>query len=151
MDDKDRPLNPRGRASAPLMAGWLAKQEWIPDTILCSTAVRTTQTLELMIENWKSLPSDSEPEIHFMDELYLAPAATLVSIASKYATRGSILVLAHNPGMEDAASFLSRVSTEMPTAAIAVFEAVGRSWPADWLNVESWKLRSLVKPRELAD
>jgi hypothetical protein len=37
----------------------------------------------------------------------------------------------------------------MPTAAIAVFEAVEKNWPNQWFDVAAWKLRRLVKPREL--
>lgn len=149
--DHDRVLNARGQASAPRMAAWIASQELIPEVILCSTSLRTSHTLALMLNDWQSMTArtGSEPEVHYIKELYLAPAATLVSIASQHATRGSVLVLAHNPGMEDAVSFLSGTNSKMPTAAVAVFEVVGRNWPTQWFDMKAWNLRSLVKPRDL--
>lgn len=151
VSDHDRPLNARGQDAAPRMASWLASEGLIPEVILCSTAVRTSQTLALMLNVWRNNPVvvDSEPEVHYQRELYLAPASVLVSHASQFATRESVLVLAHNPGMEEAVSFLSGSYLEMPTAAIAVFEAVEKNWPNQWFDVAAWKLRRLVKPREL--
>lgn len=149
--DHDRPLNLRGQSSAPKVALWLASQDLIPEVILCSTSVRTTQTLALMMNEWRSqaiLPG-SEPDVHYMKELYLASASILMMAASQHATRGSVLVLAHNPGMEDAVSMLCGVGTEMPTAAVAVLDTVDEGWPKKWLEAGGWKLRSLVKPRDL--
>jgi phosphohistidine phosphatase len=133
------------------MASWLASEGLIPEVILCSTAVRTSQTLALMLNAWRdnAVVVDSDPEVHYIRELYLAPASVLVSHASQFTTRESVLVLAHNPGMEEAVSFLGGRYSEMPTAAIAVFEAAEKSWPNEWFDAAAWKLRNLVKPREL--
>ena len=151
VSDHDRPLNARGQDAAPRIASWLASEGMVPEVILCSTAVRTSQTLALMLNVWRNNPVvvDSEPEVHYKRELYLAPASVLVSHASQFAKRESVLVLAHNPGMEEAVSHLSGCHAEMPTAAIAVFDVTGPNWPSQWFDVAAWKLRNLVKPREL--
>jgi phosphohistidine phosphatase len=151
VSDHDRPLNARGQDAAPRMASWLASEGLIPEVILCSTAVRTTQTLALMLNAWRNnaVVSDSKPEVHYLRELYLAPASVLVSHASQFATQSSVLVLAHNPGMEEAVSLLGGRYSEMPTAALAVFEAMEKNWPTQWFDAAAWKLRNLVKPREL--
>jgi phosphohistidine phosphatase len=44
LDDHDRPLNDRGRLSAPRIGAWLAEQGFQPDAVLCSTARRTRET-----------------------------------------------------------------------------------------------------------
>lgn len=44
LDDHDRPLNPRGHPSAPRIGKWLSAQGVIPDTVLCSSALRTRET-----------------------------------------------------------------------------------------------------------
>jgi phosphohistidine phosphatase len=147
--DQDRPLNARGQAAAPIMADWLATQEWVPEVVLCSSAVRTRETLRWMLDRWQSTSQPAPDHIQYLDELYLAAAASIVSIASKHHSCASVLVLGHNPGMEQAVSYLGQDSLEMPTGAIAVFETEGRNWPEDWLNVAGWKMRSLGKPREL--
>ena len=164
LTDKQRPLNSRGRASAPRMADWLARQNHTPDLVLCSSAVRTQQTLELMTEYWLSRNENNSafaiPQIHIDDSLYLASYSQLVSFAREFvagvSTLGGpkpnrVMVLAHNPGMENLASQLSDRQIEMPTGAIAVFESgdPAGDWPPDWGDGKMWKLRELAKPREL--
>jgi phosphohistidine phosphatase len=158
--DKDRPLNERGRSAAPIMANWLWTNRMVPAKILCSTAVRTRQTLDLMMSAWHLAVAQSvldhakaivAPEIDFMDELYLAPALNLLAFASKANTQGCLLILGHNPGMEEVASYLSGRHVEMPTAAIATLEPRGDDWPLDWKETNDWNWRGLVKPRDLSN
>ncbi len=161
LSDKDRPLNARGKSTAPTMATWLFEHGLIPDLILCSSAVRTSQTLALMIGQWESLrltnPSLSFPKTSIEDKLYLASDSDILSIARSIAIDHpiedslSIMVLGHNPGMEILASTLCETSIEMPTGAIAVLtsNALGDDWPEDWRKPKLWSLRGLVKPREL--
>ena len=46
--DLDRPLAPRGRRTAPLVAQLMAKRRWVPDLVLCSQAERVRETWQLM-------------------------------------------------------------------------------------------------------
>jgi phosphohistidine phosphatase len=157
LSDVDRPLNARGRSAAPTMGKWLLANDMLPDEIVCSTAVRTRQTLELLIECWSQERKDrqqedsrrNKPEIVFMDDLYLAPALRILTIASKHTSKSCVMVLGHNPGMEEVASYLGQSPVHMPTAAIAILESTGRNWPEDWLQASSWNWRGLVKPRDL--
>lgn len=148
--DVDRPLNNRGRSAAPLMARWLSEQGVIPTTILCSTAVRTRQTLQLMLDFWNRecclVPS---PEVRYLEDLYLASWDRILNIASKNCTSSIIMVLGHNPGMEDLASNLSEEEFHMPTGSIAMFEPAGPNWPNDWSQPSQWKCHGIVHPREL--
>jgi phosphohistidine phosphatase len=150
--DKDRPLNARGRAAAPRMAEWLAINHEMPSLILCSTSTRTRETLELMQGFWKTFAETHElalPEEVYVDQLYLAPANLILSIASQYKLHSSIMTLAHNPGTEDLASYLSQRETHIPTGAIAMLESSETGWPIHWLEASSWNWRGLVKPRDL--
>ena len=146
------------------MADWLDRQNLIPDVVLCSSAVRTQQTLELMTEFWNSRMESNAaiaiPQIHIEDSLYLASDSHLVSFARQFVTgvsvvanlkRDRVMVLAHNPGMEELVSQLSDSRMEMPTGAIAVFESgdTEGDWPVEWRNGKMWKLRELAKPREM--
>ena len=161
LGDKDRPLNARGKSAAPTMATWLFEHGLMPDLILCSSAVRTSQTLAIMIEQWESLrltnPSLSLPKTSVEDKLYLASDSDILSLVRSSAIDNpidrcySIMVLGHNPGMEILASTLCETSIEMPTGAIAVLtsNALDNDWPEDWRNPKLWSLRGLVKPREL--
>jgi phosphohistidine phosphatase len=149
MSDKDRPLNGRGHRSAPLVATWLSDNNLLPEVILCSSATRTQQTLSRMMETWAANQVATKTEIVYLDDLYLATAASILSIASRYSDFGSVLVLGHNPGMSDAVSYLSGEEHEMPTASVACFSTKGRLWPDDWLETGMWTLQQWIKPRDL--
>lgn len=157
--DKDRPLNARGRATAPTVANWMIKHEHLPDLVLCSRAIRTQQTLELIILQWTSLQMENPqlvlPRVVLEDRLYLASDTTILSIAKEGANAHDscqcVMVLGHNPGMEVLASKLGGKPVSMPTGAIAILasDSNEEEWPEDWGNDKMWKWRGLVKPREL--
>lgn len=92
-DDRDRALAPRGLADAARMGDWLRAEGHVPDRILCSPALRTRQTCDAL--GLPRTPSD------FPDALYLADAATLLACVATGG--GTLLVIAHNPGIAEAA------------------------------------------------
>ena len=156
--DKARPLNQRGRIAAPIMAQWIFENDLMPDIVLCSSAVRTQQTLELMVQYWFALPNVSsiihQPEILIEDNLYLASESTILAVAKSapnLESKQRLLVLGHNPGMENLASIMSQCVIEMPTGAIAVLDSNSQEsvWPVDWSSSKLWNWRCLVKPREI--
>ncbi len=159
LGDKDRPLNARGRAAAPLLANWIITHHHLPDLVLCSTAIRTQQTLELLTQQWTLLQAENPklvlPHVLLDDRLYLASDTTILAIAKDGAnTHDScqcVMVLGHNPGMEVLASKLSGKPVSMPTGAIAILASDSNDgeWPTDWVNEKMWKWRGLVKSREL--
>lgn len=145
--DFDRPLNDRGRRSAPRMARWLAEEQIIPTRICCSTAIRAKQTCELLLSTWASMKSD-EPEVVWIDELYLAPPKTLMEVAGRYAQLPSVMVIAHNPGLEVLASVLADCDFEMPTAAVVCFEAVEAVNNSATFASTRWELKRSAVPRQ---
>ncbi|QEG42453.1 SixA phosphatase family protein [Roseimaritima ulvae] len=142
--DHDRPLNKRGRASAPAMADWLREQGYVPDRILCSSAVRTQQTAERMLPRW-----DTEVAVHTSGDLYLAsPERILNSICSDSADADCVMVLAHNPGMQTLVSHLSEENFAFPTAAVAVFELDIDDW-SQWRPNEQTRCVAFQRPKAL--
>ena len=93
-DDHARPLNARGTKSAPAMGDWLRDKGWVPDEILCSTATRTRQTLDLL--------KLGEVPTRFERSLYLAEAETIMSTL-RAASGDTVLLLAHNHGIAECA------------------------------------------------
>src|SRR3546814_11168995 len=73
--DADRPLALRGRRAARLMGGWLAAEGLEPDLVLCSTARRAMETVELLLTALASTP-----EIGYLKTLYLAPQSGLLAV-----------------------------------------------------------------------
>lgn len=123
LPDHDRPLNARGRRDAPEMARWLEHHCGVPDVILASTAIRVAETLERMLKHWKH-----SPLVLRSSGLYLASPQTILEHIRNEAVDATgcrpqrLLVIGHNPGMEQLVSSLAGVSTTMPTAAVALFE-----------------------------
>ena len=158
LNDKERPLNSRGRATAPFMAKWLAQHDHVPDVVLCSIAIRTQQTLDLMIHHWTGMKQLNAalvlPQVIIEESLYLASDLAILTCAKSGATvraNRCVMMLGHNPGMEILASKLSGHTIGMPTGAIAILDSDSSDgeWPDDWEDANLWKWRGLVKPREL--
>ncbi|MEM7642035.1 MAG: histidine phosphatase family protein, partial [Pseudomonadota bacterium] len=92
LDDHDRPLNARGRDAAAKIGAWLQAQNHRPTRILCSTAARTRETLAHL-----GLP---KAETRFRRDLYLAATDHILGLSGP----GTTLIIAHNPGIADAAA-----------------------------------------------
>lgn len=102
--DKDRPLSARGLRDAGRIGRWMCENEYLPANILCSTAVRARQTTQLVCEQL-NIDNDS---IHLFPELYLASCGTLLSTINTHRDEsGSIMMVGHNPGMDELVSYLA--------------------------------------------
>jgi phosphohistidine phosphatase len=130
--DRDRPLAKRGRRDAPRIGGWLHDHGYRPDVVICSTALRTRQTWELVAPEL-----DASPPVEFEPRAYAASALTLRHLIQKLPGRyRTALLVAHNPGLSELAASLAGTPAgddgpglRFPTAAVAVFEFAAK-WPA---------------------
>jgi len=127
-DDFDRPLAPRGRREALAMGERLAAMGVRPDMALVSPALRTRETWELVEA---ALPG---AKVRFEPGLYNAEAGAirrLVEAAGE--PGGAVIVVAHNPGLQDLAvrllregaapaAYLARAQRAFPPAAVAIFD-----------------------------
>ena len=150
LPDFDRPLAPRGRKAGRKIARYLRRQDARPDIVICSPAVRTRQTLEAV----RSVLGD--PEVSFPDELYAASEDTLLgAIRAVPSKTGSVLVIAHNPGLELLAmelagggdrEALERLGEKFPTGSVATLVFRGA-----WAELETGAatLVDYIVPREL--
>jgi len=143
-DDHDRMLNPRGREAAENLGDWLRDHGHSPQLALCSTAMRTRETLERAN---LSCPVSYEPE------LYHAPAARILSVLHR-GTRPDLILLGHNPGIGD---FAARILKDppgddsffaFPTGATIVAEFAADNW--DQVEWASGQLLDFILPRSLA-
>jgi phosphohistidine phosphatase len=150
--DFDRPLNDRGERAAQRIAVHLRETDVRPELVLCSPARRTRDTLAAI----RSVLGPAE--IEFDEQLYGAAAVTLLRRLRVVDDRiRSVLVIGHNPGLEDLAlalagggeqGALAQLRTKFPTAALACLE-ITTPWAELAFDVAS--LRSLVLPRNLPD
>jgi len=142
LSDHDRPLNKRGRRDAPRMAQWLAENDLVPELILSSTSVRTRQTVSLLLEIW-----NAEPTQLYLEELYHAgPAEITAAVAGDGGDALRLMVVAHNPGMASLVSTWAGTYSDMPTAAVAVFQ-LDRPWRE--LPAADVELVDFMRPKAL--
>jgi phosphohistidine phosphatase len=150
--DHDRPLAPRGRRAADVMADHLAGIDPPPALVLCSTALRARDTLEPLRSR---LPAGTDVRIE--DDLYGASAAELLArLRQVDESTGSVLLVGHNPGLEDLAARLAgggdpalvaRLRAKFPTGALATVSFSGR-WKE--LGSKPARLEAYVVPADLS-
>ena len=94
--DHDRPLNTRGTTEAPVMGKAMAEHGLDPDLVLCSTARRTRDTLQLVLPELKT-----EPKIVYEDGLYHGTAQEMLDLLREVAAPASqVLLVGHNPELQ---------------------------------------------------
>ena len=145
LSDFERPLNGRGLKAAPLMGRFLRRKNLRPELILSSPAKRASQTTQLIIE---AMRLDAEPQ--YDEHIYEASVHDLMEVISEIEEgANAVLLVGHNPGLEELLEFLTGEARLMPTAALAHIT----------LNIDKWsearrhagRLQWLVKPKELAE
>ncbi len=153
LGDHERPLAPRGEKAAPMIGRQLTRVA-APDLVLCSTAMRTRQTLALVLLEMTAKPA----QILYEDGLYLAtPSQLRARLADVAATARHVMIVGHNPGLHALALELTgggpkravvQLAKKFPTAALAVIEFPEA---AAWSDVQpaTGTLRSFVTPRDL--
>jgi phosphohistidine phosphatase len=151
--DFDRPLNARGQRGAEAMGRHVRDSGRTFDRIIASPAVRVTETIELASRAYcRSFP------IVWDRRIYLASSATLLDLVREIeGDPASLLMIGHNPGLEDlifdlvpddgSSPLRAIVERKFPTAAFAVMECAIDRW-AD-LAPGCARLISLTRPRDL--
>jgi phosphohistidine phosphatase len=147
LPDRERPLAPRGVRDAKRIAKHLRRLGVAPELVLCSSAVRTRETLELVRPALAVVPVSIE------DGLYGASSETLLERLRTVPDEvGSVLLIAHNPGLQDLALALAssgtdreRLEAKFPTAALATLALP--SWSG--LSPGDAELVDYVGPKQL--
>jgi phosphohistidine phosphatase len=155
-DDHARALTLRGVADAEAVARYLNKNGAEPERVLVSTSARTVQTADLVLRELVS-----PPRADYRDGLYLAEAGKILAMIQGLPARtGAVMVIGHNPGLEELATLLARepvrrkererrdvLEEKFPTCALAVLD----------FDIERWRdiqpgegaLVDFVRPRDL--
>lgn len=115
LTDHERPLNARGRRDAPRMGRLLRDESLVPDLIVTSSAERAFATAELV-----ALACDYEEDIVVTRDLYHGvPEDYVEALYELGGEKRVILVVGHNPGIEELVTYLTGEEERMPTAALA--------------------------------
>jgi phosphohistidine phosphatase len=113
--DRERPLNQRGLQDAPRMGALVRERGLIPDIVISSDAVRARLTAEAAAG-----AAGYEGDILLDRQLYLAePEDILAVLRDIPENAGTVLIVGHNPGLENLVEQLTGEPFDMPTAALA--------------------------------
>lgn len=141
--DAERPLKGSGKRSAALIGTFLGKKRLNPQLAWCSPAVRARQTLEIVLDS-----SRLEVEVRFDARIYMAsPRALLEVLSQTEEERDQILLIGHNPGLEELLLKLTGEAQGMPTAALAKVAFGIEKWSE--IEEAEGNLEWLVKPKDL--
>lgn len=141
--DHDRPLAARGRRAAKLIGARLRTDETPVGLVLCSSARRARETVDLVAPPCR---------IEIDDGLYLATADELLRRVRQLPNDvRAVMLVGHNPAIYDlAVGLLPEVDRQaidkFPTGALAALRFEG-SWPS--LAPQRAELAMFLKPREL--
>lgn len=152
--DFDRPLAQRGLEAAPRMGAYMAANDVAPALVLCSTAVRARQTLDLVLPHLAK-----PPKVVHDDKLYLAsPNIMLAQLRKSAGAARHVLMVGHDPGMHDlavslaatgAGADLQALHAKFPTAALAVLAFEVQGW--DEVAPGGGHLLRFVAPKRLPE
>jgi phosphohistidine phosphatase len=150
LEDRERPLAPRGRRAAAALGARLARRGPRPDRVLCSPSRRTRETLALL-----DLPRKTP--VTYQEPLYLASARTLLARVRRLPEDvRCALVIAHDPGIEHLANLLAgdgrpkakrRLAAGFATGALAELRVPEGGWRA--LAPGSAFLERFTRPKDL--
>jgi phosphohistidine phosphatase len=149
--DIERPLNERGSQDAVRMGAYLNEAGLVPNRMIISSARRTQQTAELLLQNL-SVP---ENNIIIDRQLYLADSETICDIIQLYASEGeSLLILAHNPGMDYLVSQLASSPPPLSDSGKLMATCAAACFQLDSLaalnKTGQCELTNLFRPKEIA-
>jgi len=151
-DDQSRKLIERGLKATRIVGSYMRKNCMQPQLVLCSTAIRTTETL-LGIEHEYAAPLP----VKYIEKLYLASAAEMLNIiATATDDISELLVIGHNPGIHELCmklaksgdeALIDRMAIKFPTCAVARFIC----HTPDWATIRDARteLVSFVSPKML--
>lgn len=150
LDDIHRPLKDRGKRAAQRIGNWLLQNDLVPDLVISSPATRAIETArkacKVMAIPVKTIKQD--------DALYAADVTQLIQVISAIPKdRKRVLLVGHNPGLEDLLLDLAESPVErprddklLPTATLARLDM-----PGEWSDPVKGmtRVRGIIRPREL--
>jgi phosphohistidine phosphatase len=140
--DHERPLTEQGVQDARTMGRWLRDHGGAPDAVWCSSALRARQTWSAVATELPSTPDAIEPS--YLRSVYQAGPGDLVDLLRDVAPGvDSVLILGHNPTMEQALAGLTGEPRDFPAGAIAALDVTG-----SWSEPASFELAELSTPSD---
>lgn len=143
LPDEARTLTERGHKASRKMGKLAVEYELVPELILCSTAVRARETVDGFLAT-----ATGAGKVVYLAELYLAePSAYMKALSEHGGDAERVMVVGHNPGLEDLVRDLTGERVELPTAALVECALEIRKWGE--LTFESrGELKRFFRPKD---
>ena len=142
-NDFDRPLKKDGISDTSLISEYLLRKNFLPDHIISSAAVRTSETAEQIIKkiNYKN-------KFEAIDEIYNSTYQNLVKYISKVNNKYQCLMLVgHNPSVTEVINYFCNNTKidNVPTCGVAII-----NFEYKWEKIKSdGTLVDFVYPQQL--
>jgi phosphohistidine phosphatase len=145
LEDHERPLAKRGKRDAPAMARHLLAEKVFPQIILCSTAVRARQTAELLLGE-----TTFDGKLFFYNELYASSVARYLKVIRGVpdGEASPLMIVGHNPEMEEALDFLTGSREEVPTCCVTWLQIDIQHW-SELPDHPKAQLKAIWRPKEI--
>lgn len=141
--DFDRPLANRGREDCAIIGEFIDEKGIDFDLVLVSTAVRTRETIQFVKER-----AEFDSEVRYDARIYEATTSQLLEVIAEVDhDRENVLLVGHNPGIEDLLALLTSEHVQVTTATFAKIELKASEWSANLTNTGT--LAWIVRPKEL--
>ena len=142
--DIDRALNERGRNEAQAMGTFIRKQNLTFELVLCSPALRARETAELVLA-----AAEITANVRYDQRIYEAGPRQLLEVISEVEEdKSGVLLVGHNPVMEELLRALTGKDEPMATGALAKIDFNFDEWSR--VTEDIGALECIVRPNELA-
>lgn len=139
--DHERPLAKRGRRDAPVVGRWLSRSGYVPDAVVCSTALRARETWDLVSAE---LAPGAPGVVGYEPRVYEATVLGLLMLVREFdPTWRTAIIVGHNPGLAELTVGLLGVDCEPPSAFPTAFVAV-LGLPGPWAEAAPGEARLLA-------
>jgi phosphohistidine phosphatase len=140
MDDHDRPLDEKGISDTPKVAQKIKSLGYKPELALVSDSRRTMETWSLLAQNLSDQVS-----MHSTPALYNSDVSSYLGAIEQTNFNGhTLLLIGHNPVLEDLILHLSSNTREMKPAWAAVLEIHSDDWKNAIARPKVWKLVNII-------
>jgi len=130
IEDFDRPLKEKGKKDALVMAEYIKQSDLIPEYIICSEAIRTKETLDIILQK---INFSSNIKISYTRKIYEADVSDILQLISETDNKfNRIMLIGHNPGMERTVVELTKKEFPFPK-----FSTCGLAYLKS--NINDWK------------
>ena len=141
--DISRSLNERGKKEAQTIGTFIRKQNLAVELVLCSPAVRARETAELVLS-----AAERNANVGYDQRIYEAGPRQLLEVISEVdENQSAVLLVGHNPGMEELLRALTGRDEPLATGTLARIDFSFDEWSR--VAADKGSLELIVRPNEI--